>query len=166
MGLNYANMCCKQMCQGAQSAGDIHTLPLHHQRHHSCHHRLYKFGFKKMSNILDSAPDAWSAPILNGEGPDVSFSFQGCSTIPDLTVAELSESELTSDDIRSLPSNQRNCVVCLQDYEPSDSITTLPCLHRFHTGCIEQYVYWGDAYIVQFELFFLMFDLIGALFDE
>ena len=60
------------------------------------------------------------------------------SPADEVAVEELPERELTSDDIRSLPSNQRNCVVCLQNYAPGDSITILPCLHRFHTACIER----------------------------
>ena len=33
-----------------------------------------------------------------------------------------------------------NCVICIGDFEPGESITTLPCLHRFHTDCIKSWL--------------------------
>ncbi|KAI9915783.1 hypothetical protein PsorP6_007918 [Peronosclerospora sorghi] len=31
--------------------------------------------------------------------------------------------------------NQRECVICLSDYEKDDTIISLPCGHTFHKGC-------------------------------
>ncbi|KAI9912594.1 hypothetical protein PsorP6_005373 [Peronosclerospora sorghi] len=31
--------------------------------------------------------------------------------------------------------NQRECVICLSDYEKDDTILSLPCGHTFHKGC-------------------------------
>ena len=33
-----------------------------------------------------------------------------------------------------------NCVICLADFEPGESITTLPCVHMFHTECIKAWL--------------------------
>ena len=33
-----------------------------------------------------------------------------------------------------------NCVICLGDFEIGESVTTLPCLHRFHTECIKTWL--------------------------
>jgi len=32
------------------------------------------------------------------------------------------------------------CSICLSDYESSDSVRALPCLHKFHAACIEQWL--------------------------
>ena len=32
-----------------------------------------------------------------------------------------------------------NCVICLGDFEQGDSVTTLPCVHMFHTECIKMW---------------------------
>jgi len=33
-----------------------------------------------------------------------------------------------------------NCTVCLEDIVPGDTVRTLPCLHRFHTACIDRWL--------------------------
>ena len=33
-----------------------------------------------------------------------------------------------------------NCVICLGDFEGGDSVTTLPCVHMFHTECIKNWL--------------------------
>eukprot|EP00892_Ulva_mutabilis_P010469 jgi/Ulvmu1/7795/UM004_0024.1 len=32
------------------------------------------------------------------------------------------------------------CAVCFEDYEPGDAMRVLPCLHRFHLSCIDQWI--------------------------
>jgi E3 ubiquitin-protein ligase SDIR1 len=32
------------------------------------------------------------------------------------------------------------CTVCLADYEPGDHIRTLPCMHNYHTECIDPWL--------------------------
>ncbi len=36
--------------------------------------------------------------------------------------------------------NNNECVICLGEYDLGESITTLPCLHFFHTGCIRSWL--------------------------
>jgi len=36
--------------------------------------------------------------------------------------------------------NDTNCVICLGDFQQGESVTTLPCLHRFHTDCIRSWL--------------------------
>ena len=35
---------------------------------------------------------------------------------------------------------QKECVICLAEFEIGESITTLPCLHVFHTECIKSWI--------------------------
>ena len=32
------------------------------------------------------------------------------------------------------------CVICLEVFDVGDSITTLPCVHLFHTDCIKSWL--------------------------
>ena len=32
------------------------------------------------------------------------------------------------------------CVICLESFAAGDRATTLPCLHQFHSGCIESWI--------------------------
>lgn len=41
----------------------------------------------------------------------------------------------------SIPKEEAKCGICLQDYEDSDELKTLPrCLHHFHTSCIDKWL--------------------------
>lgn len=32
------------------------------------------------------------------------------------------------------------CDICLNEYKPNDKLRTIPCLHRFHTRCIDKWL--------------------------
>ena len=32
------------------------------------------------------------------------------------------------------------CRVCLSDFEANDTLRTVPCLHRFHQNCIDEWI--------------------------
>ena len=36
--------------------------------------------------------------------------------------------------------DNNNCIVCLNDFEIGDKVTSLPCLHMFHTDCIKNWL--------------------------
>lgn len=38
------------------------------------------------------------------------------------------------------PVDNINCCVCMSDCEAGEEIKTLPCMHRFHKGCIDQWL--------------------------
>lgn len=42
--------------------------------------------------------------------------------------------------------HETNCIICLVDYEPEDTVTRLLCdqRHYFHTKCIEDWVKQGN----------------------
>ena len=37
-------------------------------------------------------------------------------------------------------SEQRECMICLEEYAEGDDLKTLPCLHYFHTACIDTWL--------------------------
>lgn len=51
---------------------------------------------------------------------------------------ELPETEI--DDISKLSPQQRNCIICLNDLEKGDKATMLPCVHFFHTPCVQEWL--------------------------
>ena len=53
-------------------------------------------------------------------------------------VSELPETKI--DDINKLDNDKKNCVICMEDFKNGDKITNLPCLHMFHTNCIQSWL--------------------------
>ena len=51
---------------------------------------------------------------------------------------ELPETEIG--DISKLEANRKNCVICLIDFKCGDKATMLPCIHMFHTNCIQSWL--------------------------
>ena len=39
-----------------------------------------------------------------------------------------------------LPEDKRQCSICLEDFESGDDRTSLPCLHGFHTECVNRWL--------------------------
>ena len=39
-------------------------------------------------------------------------------------------------DVSKLKEDEKECVICLEDYKNEDYFTNLPCAHFFHTKCI------------------------------
>lgn len=36
--------------------------------------------------------------------------------------------------------DEHTCSICLDDFVAEQEVKTLPCLHHFHTGCIEEWL--------------------------
>ena len=34
----------------------------------------------------------------------------------------------------------RKCMICIMDYEQEENVRTMPCLHFFHTECIDKWL--------------------------
>ena len=43
-------------------------------------------------------------------------------------------------DPKNLPEDKRQCSICLEDFETGDDRTSLPCLHGFHTECVNRWL--------------------------
>ena len=48
--------------------------------------------------------------------------------------------ETTIDDVNKLDPEKKNCVICLEDFKNGDKATVLPCIHLFHTSCIQNWL--------------------------
>ena len=46
----------------------------------------------------------------------------------------------TITDVNSLPTDARECMVCLEEFANGDHRKTLPCLHGFHRDCIDKWL--------------------------
>lgn len=51
---------------------------------------------------------------------------------------ELPETQI--DDVSKLDSEKKNCLICLEDFKNGDKATVLPCIHLFHTPCIQSWL--------------------------
>lgn len=50
----------------------------------------------------------------------------------------LPENEI--EDSSKLPEDQRNCVICLGDFQDKEHIIRLPCFHVFHSDCVKSWL--------------------------
>jgi hypothetical protein len=41
---------------------------------------------------------------------------------------------------RELPADKRQCCICLEDFSQGEGRTSLPCMHGFHTGCVNRWL--------------------------
>mmetsp|Transcript_100634 Transcript_100634/g.158654 ORF Transcript_100634/g.158654 Transcript_100634/m.158654 type:complete len:296 (-) Transcript_100634:161-1048(-) len=46
---------------------------------------------------------------------------------------------LDKSQVDRLPEESKHCVVCMDTFSEGDELRTLPCLHRFHAGCIDRW---------------------------
>lgn len=46
----------------------------------------------------------------------------------------------TDDILMSTDHHQSRCSICLEDYKAGERVRTVPCLHSFHSNCIDQWL--------------------------
>ena len=51
---------------------------------------------------------------------------------------ELPETQI--EDVTKLDAEKKNCVICLEDFKNGEKATVLPCIHMFHTSCIQNWL--------------------------
>ncbi len=59
-----------------------------------------------------------------------------------LPIQRIEESDITSAHSASSSnsSDGKSCVICLSDFKLHDSVKSLPCLHRFHENCVDNWL--------------------------
>ena len=73
-------------------------------------------------------------PIIIGQGGQILNPFNRVNIdaimnlLPSSIITEKKEGE------------SNNCIICLSDFEIGDKVTSLPCLHVFHTDCIKNWL--------------------------
>lgn len=56
-------------------------------------------------------------------------------------ISALPEETLTNESLSHLTEDGRQCCICLEDFSASERATRLPCLHLYHTVCIEDWLH-------------------------
>lgn len=55
-------------------------------------------------------------------------------------IAALPTRVLSAEDVDTSPSEMQVCTICIENFAEGDEEKTLPCFHRFHAGCIDQWL--------------------------
>jgi len=59
-------------------------------------------------------------------------------------VSALPVRTLTARDVQALREEHKACTICMMSFAEGDEQMTLPCLHKFHTACVEQWLHARD----------------------
>mmetsp|Transcript_6442 Transcript_6442/g.11513 ORF Transcript_6442/g.11513 Transcript_6442/m.11513 type:complete len:165 (-) Transcript_6442:122-616(-) len=55
-------------------------------------------------------------------------------------VASLPTHELTQEDITAAQGEQKACSICMEEFAVGDKQRTMPCFHRFHQACLDEWL--------------------------
>lgn len=55
-------------------------------------------------------------------------------------IAHLPTHRVTNEQLVGAPEECKSCTVCMEDFIPGEEQKTLPCFHRFHSACIDQWL--------------------------
>jgi len=47
---------------------------------------------------------------------------------------------VAAEDLAQMPEEHRSCAICLEEFRNGDQQRTLPCFHRFHKACVDQWL--------------------------
>lgn len=54
-------------------------------------------------------------------------------------VARLPTRWLTAAEVEQLPPQAKACTICMEDFAAGSEVRTLPCLHGFHSSCVDRW---------------------------
>ena len=76
-------------------------------------------------------------PLIIGEGGQVLNPSEQINNVNiDAIMSLLPSSEIKEKN----EGENNNCIICLNDFEIGDNVTSLPCLHVYHTDCIKSWL--------------------------
>lgn len=59
---------------------------------------------------------------------------------PTDAVQSLPTCVLCEEDVARLPAEHKTCTICMEDFADGDELRMLPCFHRFHKGCVDEWL--------------------------
>ena len=62
------------------------------------------------------------------------------TALPERYLNQLPVSRYTQENHDNFAEENKNCTICMCHYEIADLFLILPCLHRFHSGCIKEWL--------------------------
>ena len=87
---------------------------------------------QNQENMNDLNENSEGYPERSGESVEQNQSLNNLINIEDLPVNVLNK-------VDNLDENNKNCVICLEDFVIGDRIISLPCIHIFHADCIKNW---------------------------
>merc|ERR1711933_603711 len=55
-------------------------------------------------------------------------------------IASLPVHCLTAEEVASATDDQKSCTICMEDFKAGDEQKTLPCFHKLHAQCVDQWL--------------------------
>jgi len=75
------------------------------------------------------------APVLRSDG-----GIRQIKSAKNLGVKDSSVFPTHVYDGRALPEEKQTCTICIEEYSKGDEIKTVPCLHFYHSECIDEWL--------------------------
>ena len=84
--------------------------------------------------------ELWELAESLGEVKNQGLSPEQIDTLPTSTYSSSRASSASSTHGRGSGAEEGECKVCLTEFNQGDNLRTLPCCHRFHSQCIDQWI--------------------------
>merc|ERR1712029_1152185 len=100
----------------------------------SMRHRLSDSSFQQLPRSRESISDMSYESLLEMFGDGSENRGAGSRDIESLPVSKIGNPQ------KELPEGKRECSICLEEFSRGDERTSLPCLHGFHSACVNRWL--------------------------